>query len=127
MRLAEGIRKLGFCKWHERELFSAFAWMALALLGAIVAFTGLEALWSSRGWPDYAKSAFVLAGAGVICIAALQRFVTGLAHAQQVGAQAMCGQCETFGQLQVLDEARDHSWVRVRCRRCEHAWVIDDA
>ncbi len=124
MGLAEGIRKHGFRSWHERELLGSFAWMTLLVLAAIVAFAALEALITTQAWGDRAKSALVIAGAGAVGVVAMHRFLQQLAYAMKTSSQATCQQCETFGHLAVVAEERAATWVRVRCRKCNHEWVI---
>ena len=124
MGLAEGIRKHGFRSWHERELLGGFAWMILLVLAAIVAFGALEALITAPAWGDRAKSALVITGAGAVSVVSMQRFLQQLAGAMKASSQATCGQCATFGHLAVAAEDRAATWVRVRCRKCGHEWVI---
>lgn len=124
MDLAEGIRKHGFRSWHERELLGSFAWMILLVLAAIVAFAALEALITAQDWGDRARSAFVITGAGAVGVVSMHRFLQQLAFAMKASSQAACSQCETFGHLAVVAEDRDATWVRVRCRKCSHEWVI---
>lgn len=126
MGLAKGIRKLGFVSWHERVLLASHGWLVLTLLSSIVAFAALEALMNSEAWTAQAKSAFVILAAGAVCVVTLHRFLQQLAHAQKASSQAVCAECEVFGQLAVVAEDRAETWVRVRCRNCSHEWVMDD-
>lgn len=125
--LADGIRKHGFCAWHERALLRSFAWLVVTLLGAIMAFAAFESMLNSSGLTAQAINALMSLAAGFVGILALQRFLYGLARAQRAGSQALCPQCGAFGRLTVIAESRAETWVRVRCRGCEHEWVMDDA
>lgn len=127
MRLAQGIRKLGFIGWHERELLGSHGWLVITLLSAIVAFAALEGLMNSGEWLAQAKNALVIMASGALCVVSLHRFLYRLALAQKASSQAICTQCEVFGRLAVVSEDRAETWVRVRCRDCGHEWVIDDA
>lgn len=127
MRLAEGIRKLGFITWHERELISGHGWLVLTLLSGVGAFAALEVMLGSDDWLVKAKYALGFLAAGAVGAAALYRFLYRLGHAQKTSAQAVCEKCRTFGRLAVVVEDRDETWVRVRCKNCGHEWVMDDA
>lgn len=127
MRLAEGIRKLGFITWHERELLIGHGWLVLTLLSGVVAFAALEVLLGSDDLLAQAKFALGFLAAGAVGTIALYRFLHRLGHAQKTSAQAICAQCEAFGRLAVVTEDRDEPWVRVRCKSCGYEWVMDDA
>ena len=126
MRLAEGIRKLGFITWHERELLIGHGWLVLTLLSGVVAFAALEVLLGSDDLLAQAKYALGFLAAGAVGTVALYRFLYRLGHAQKTSAQAICEKCKTFGRFAVVAEDRDETWVRVRCKRCAHEWVMDD-
>jgi hypothetical protein len=126
MGLADGIRKRGFCAWHERELLLSHGWLVLTLLCGVLAFAALESMLNSQGWIDQAIYALLGMVAGAGGLLALNRFLSGLARAQRASSQAVCKQCETFGRLLVVAEDRAQTWVRVRCRNCAHEWAIDD-
>jgi len=126
MKIADGIRKYGFSAWHERMLLSGHGWLVVSIVSAVFAFGALEALLKGGDWLVMLTNALVAAGLGLVTIVSLHRFLRHLARAQKISSQATCPECETFGRLQVVTEDRMHSWVRVRCRKCAHEWVIDD-
>ena len=82
MKLAEGIRKVGFRKWYERELLTGHAHLALLLMCVLGLMTALEA--SSR----YTSAADRLTDlvAVLVCAAAgvwtLRRYLFLLARAE---------------------------------------------
>ena len=125
MGMADGIRKHGFCSWHERLLFGSFAWLALVLLCGVAALGALEVLIGASRWSHGAASAVVILASGAVGIVALQRFASGLLQAQVAASQAICGQCQVFGRLAIVAEERDGAWLRVRCRGCGHEWVME--
>lgn len=127
MRLAEGIRRHGFRSWHERELLLTHGWLALALVFAVVAFGALERLLDGSAWPGAARSFVVMLAAGAALFVTLRRFILGMARTQSTGSQALCSGCGEFGRLEVLSEDDSGRHVRVRCRGCAHAWLIEDA
>ncbi len=126
MKLADGIRKHGFCSWHERELLLSHGWLVLTLLLGFLAFGSLEVILSGAGGLVLLRTTVLMLAAGAGVIVTLHRFLLGLARAQKTSSQAVCSQCEAFGRLQVIAEDREHTWVRVRCRGCGHEWVIED-
>lgn len=126
MKIADGIRKHGFSAWHERMLLSGHGWLLVSIVSAVFAFGALEALLKGGDWPVMTTNALVFAGLGPVTILSLHRFLRHLVRAQKISSQATCAECETFGQLGVVTEDRAHRWVRVRCRKCAHEWVIED-
>jgi hypothetical protein len=125
MGVADGIRKLGFCAWHERILLVSFGWLVVLLLTGVAAFGALEGLINARSWGGRASSTAIIAASGAFGIVALHRFLAGLVLAMAASSQAACTQCEVFGRLAVLAADDADTWVRVRCRGCAHEWVIE--
>jgi len=126
MGLAEGIRKRGFNRWHERELMVCHGWLVVALLCAVIAFAALESLLQHQSLSAQALRGLVALGAGAASLWALPRFLAGLVRAQRASSQATCAECGTFGRLAVVTEGRDANWVKVCCRQCSHEWVIEE-
>lgn len=125
MKLAEGIRRLGFRKWYERELLQSHAHLVLTFLCIIGVFAALEALTHYRSLADQAADLATLllsAGAGLW---ALRRYLYLLSHAEAVAHQAECPQCKTYGRLELLASDATGDTVQVRCRHCTHVWRID--
>lgn len=126
MKLAEGIRKHGFCTWYERVLLASHGWLVLAIIFALVAFGALETLVQSSHFLAQAKSAIVILASGAAGMVTLHRFLSQLARAQKVSSQAGCSECGQFGRFRMLAEDRAGTWVRVRCHECGNEWAIDD-
>ncbi len=125
MRLADGIRKLGFRKWYERELLQSHGHMALTLLCTIGIMGALEASSGSRSQGDRITDMLTMllcAGAGLW---SLRRYLYLLAHAEAIANQADCPECGTYARLRLV--GTDGSRVRVGCRQCSHEWLIDDS
>jgi ABC-type nickel/cobalt efflux system permease component RcnA len=122
MKLADGIRKLGFRKWYERELLTGHAHLALLLMCVLGLMTALEA--SSR----YTSAADRLTDlvAVLVCAAAgvwtLRRYLFLLARAEAIAHQADCPHCGAYGRLTC--QAEHEEAVDVRCRQCGHDWTI---
>jgi membrane protein implicated in regulation of membrane protease activity len=126
MNIADGIRKHGLSAWYERMLLIGHGWLVVSIVSAVFAFGAFEALLQGGEWLALVSNALIAAALGVVTILSLHRFLRHLARAQKISSQATCPDCATFGQLSVVTESRAHSWVRVRCRKCAHEWVIDD-
>lgn len=125
MKLADGLQKVGFRKWYERELLQGHAHLALAFLCLVGIFAAFEALLRFRGPLDQAvdvAAILICTGAGLW---ALRRYVYLLGHAEFAANQAECGGCGTYGRLKLLDKSLDGNSVQVRCHKCSHEWRID--
>ncbi len=131
--LAEGIRRLGFRKWYERELLSSHAHMALAVLAAVALLASFEAFNGASRADKILNTVFVVVSAG-ITLWALQRYTYLLMHAEELANQANCPRCEAYGQLRLSqrpprsvgpgDGAR--RLVPVCCKRCDFEWDLED-
>lgn len=129
---AEGIRRLGFRRWYERELIEGHAWLVTGFLSLIVVAVCLEQIDWRRPVQEAASILYIVAGV-LLCLFSLRRYSRILIRAECLGGQSTCAQCSTYGVLQVLDAGApadaEHSaemgWLRVSCRRCGHQWRIE--
>ena len=137
MTPAEGIAKLGFRRWYERELIAGHLYFISCFLSLILIFACLEQI-------DWRGSVFQVAfmlGAlglgGVVCAGSLRRYGFLLARAECFGAQSNCDRCSSYGVLKVIEagvaaaggsvvSAADNTWIRVQCKKCGHEWRIDN-
>jgi ABC-type nickel/cobalt efflux system permease component RcnA len=125
MRLADGISRLGFRKWYERELLQSHGHMALTFLCAVGIVGALEAASNARSPADRATDLLTMllcAGAGLW---SLRRYLYLLSHAEAIAHQADCPQCGTYARLRLV--GTEGSRVLVGCRQCGHEWPIDDS
>lgn len=128
--LAEGIRRLGFRKWYERELLSSHAHMALAVLAAVAMLASFEAFDGANRSEKILNTVFVVVTAAV-ALWALQRYTYLLMHAEEVANQANCPRCHAYGQLRlserpVRSDSESRRLVPVCCKRCGFEWDLDD-
>lgn len=121
--LAEGIRKVGFRKWYERELLSSHAHMLLAFLCVIALMASLEAFQGASTGQKLADVGFVIVSAA-IGLWALRRYLYLLMHAEEVANQANCPKCTAYGRLTLVEEDRRNGDARVSCKKCAHTWTI---
>jgi len=124
VRLPDALRKHGFRKWYERELFSSHAHMLLMFLCTIGLLATFEVYSKSATVTDKAVDVLAVILFTLVGIWSLRRYLYLLMHAEQVANQAVCGQCDTYGRFTLVDEDRLGSQVRVRCKKCQHEWPI---
>ncbi len=121
MRVADGIRKLGFRKWYEGRLLRGHGHMALTFLCTIGILGALESASDARGSERLADLALALA-----CTAAgvwsLRRYLFLLSHAEAVAHQAECTGCGTYARLTLVRATPDGACVR--CKACGREWDI---
>jgi ABC-type nickel/cobalt efflux system permease component RcnA len=127
--LADGIRRVGFRKWYERELLSSHAHMALALISAVAMMASFEAFRGASAAEKLVNTVFVVVCAA-IALWSLRRYLFLLMHAEEMANQANCTQCQAYGLLQLQDPQDrrnpDGLLVPVCCKRCGFRWNLED-
>jgi hypothetical protein len=121
--LADGVRRVGFRKWYERELLSSHAHMVLAFLAMIALLGSFEAMRGAALGDQLLNLLGVLASAS-IGIWALRRYLFLLMRAEDVANQASCGDCGTYGRFRVVGEHPQSQETLVCCLKCQHNWTI---
>jgi hypothetical protein len=133
MSPSDGIRKLGFRRWYERQLIESHAYFVTCFLCLIVVVASLEGF-SFRG--DSVKPLITLMtvfAAGAVGVGALKRYKSLLDRAEHIAEHCTCERCATYGRLLVLGANKDLTpaaqsnspWMRVQCRKCGHQWLIE--
>lgn len=124
VKLAEGIRRLGFRKWYERELLQSHAMLALCFLCMIGVFAAFEAFRSVETTLDRAIDVIAV----LVCVAvglwSLRRYLFLLGHAEAMANQADCPHCKEYARFNLM--AHNGQTLRVRCKKCEHEWEISE-
>jgi len=123
LRLAEGIRRVGFRKWYERELLSSHAHMLLAFLCVIALMASMEAFRDGSTGEKLLDAAFCVVS-GSVGLWALRRYLFLLMHAEELANQATCPHCQTYGSLTLLQEDRRNGQALVCCKKCAHEWTM---
>jgi ABC-type nickel/cobalt efflux system permease component RcnA len=127
--LEDGIRRVGFRKWYERELLSSHAHMALALIAAVAMMASFEAFHGATTGEKLMNTAFVLVCAA-IALWAMRRYLYLLMHAEEMANQANCGQCQAYGLLKLQEETTrlrpTPHLVPVCCKRCGFRWTLEE-
>ena len=126
MQLTEGIRRLGFRKWYERELLNSHAHMALTFICGVGLLAAFEAAALFRSWSDQLIDALAILALGAIGLWALRKYLYLLMHAESVANQANCPQCGVYARFSLVEHASAGSGVDVSCRACAHQWSIKE-
>jgi len=125
MQLVDGIRRLGFRKWYERELLESHAHLALTIVCAVALIGAVEATELFSGWLDRLVDALaVLVSAGV-GLWALRRYLNLLMHAEHAANQADCPHCGVYARFTLVEVRPASQTVIVCCRNCSHQWSIE--
>lgn len=138
MELAEGIRKIGFARWYERQLMEAHLYLVTTFLCLILLTACLEGF-SSRapGLEPVIRLIGICAGC-CVGVWAVRRYGAILGVAESAAGQSVCKKCASYGRLEVIGAGllaprlrgeigpgRAESPVAVRCRKCGHEWMIE--
>ena len=139
MDTADRIRKLGFRKWHERELLKGHGYLAICFLGFIMVTASLEvyARRESLLWLVMALALGLIGGwVSLTGWAYYRRIMVVTGH---VSDHAVCARCEASGKFDVLSAEpalqqpeepgtvtadNREGWMKVRCRKCGNEWTI---
>lgn len=136
MELAEGIKKIGFRRWYERQLIESHLYLVSWFLCLIMVLACLEGFsYRAPGWEPLLRLAAMIGG-GAICLWSLARYSAMLDLAAHAAERSICGKCAAYGLLDVtgarvrLAEADEDagpapSALGVRCRKCGHEWTIE--
>jgi hypothetical protein len=138
MTSADGIRKLGFRRWYERQLIESHVYLVTAFLSFILVMACLEAF-NARGSGSRSLLLILLVlGAGALCMVALNRYLTMLGRAGRLAEKSVCNRCGVYGLLEVVgsgtapdtmdpDPQSGGEILRVECRKCGNRWTIGAA
>ena len=134
MELSEGIRKLGFQRWYERQLLESHFYLVTAFLCLVLVMACLEGFrFHAPGLEPLLRLTVMFAG-GAIGVASLNRYFRMLRLALHAANRSVCGKCGTHGILEVTNVragARDGEAdticapTGVRCRKCGHEWTME--
>ena len=123
MPVAASIRKLGFRRWHERQLIEAHASLVTAFLCVIVIAVCLDQLhWRDAGFKPLLMLALIVAGVA-LCFKTVTFYFKMLFRAEHFAQQAQCGDCKTYGVIEVLASPGEDT-LQVRCKKCSHEWTM---
>ena len=107
MTTADQIRRIGFRRWYERQLFQSHAYLVVAFIALILLLAAFEGLDLAKRSPEFYLMVLVIAsGAGVFTVIAWRRFRALLGRAEMFASGATCPECTTWGRFEVLAEER---------------------
>jgi len=132
MELAEGIRRIGFRRWHERQLLQSHLYLVSALLCLIAVLAAVEGF-ASRNFSLTFFMGLLLITAGTGAgVWAFGRYVRMMVTAQYVADRSVCSRCKTYGVLEAPGSSRHAPSSEleivptpVRCRICGNEWTIE--
>jgi hypothetical protein len=138
MGLSEGIRRVGFRRWYERQLIESHIYLVSWFLCLIMVLACLEGFsFRAPGWEPVWRLAAMIAGTA-LSLWSIRRYFAELGFAEHAARRSTCVQCASYGLLEVAGEkelsrrtARGESAgrapppVAVRCRKCGNEWIID--
>ena len=137
MELAEGIRKLGFRRWYERQLIEGHFYLISGFMCMIMVAASVEELnFRTPTWETVLRFGAMLGGV-VVCLWTVRRYFTMLGIAEYAAERSVCEKCATYHGLdlssvrvsraEMQEEAGEGVLpaVGVRCRKCGHEWTIE--
>jgi hypothetical protein len=125
MHLAEGLQRLGFRKWYERQLLQSHAHLVLTIFSTLGLMGALEAASKFHSWQDQLTDALALLASAAIGLWSLRRYLYLLKHAEYVAHQARCPACQTYARFTLVGSPQAGQPISVCCRQCQHRWTIE--
>jgi hypothetical protein len=130
MPLDEAIRKRGFRRWYERQLYQGHAHLITGFLSLIMMALALEMI-EFRGSAAglIALVSIAIVGCG-LCLFTWRQFTWLLFRAEYLAERATCAGCGEYARFDVVaskdaPESLTGCTLDVRCRKCSHSWTID--
>lgn len=133
MTPADGIAKLGFRRWYERQLIESHAYLVTGVLCTIVIAASLEGFSLRAANAATISHLAIMFAAGAVGFESFKRYIALLIRAEHIAEHSVCTSCSTYGRLRVLgsgggriaSDPGEAAWMRVACRKCGHQWLID--
>ncbi len=127
---AQGIARLGFRTWYERQLIESHVYFITGFLCAVLIMALMEDLNLRRPEPLSLTSLAMIMVALLIGALAIHRYLRMLGRAEMLAEQCVCPGCAIYGLIRVLEagvvEADEHpQWIRVSCKKCDRQWRIE--
>ena len=133
MSPADGISKLGFRRWYERQLIESHAYLVTGFLCLILIAASFEGFSIREASASTFTTLATMFAAGIVGFGALKRYIDVLQRAEHIAEHSVCTSCSTYGRLTIVGASREPAaadelspgWMRVACRKCGHQWLID--
>lgn len=129
MLLDEAIRKRGFRRWYEQQLYESHAYLVTGLFALIMMAIAMEGIEFRHSIAGLLLLLVIAAAGGTLCVYAWGRFHRLLARAEHYAGQAHCPGCNTYGKFGIVStrhapDALEGCVLLVRCRKCDREWTI---
>lgn len=129
MRLDEAIRRDGFRRWYERQLYEGHAYLVTGFLALIMMAVALEVIEFRNSVAGFVALVAIGAAGGALCVFAWRRFTALLSLAEYVAERAVCPACRVYARFTIerSDDAPESvcgCTLAVRCRPCGQRWTI---
>lgn len=110
-----------FKNWHEKQLYTSFAWLVSCLMCGFLFATVVEYVAKYASGIFTIISLVALYGIGIAAIELFRRFWMKFSFTQYCASSATCENCGSYG----LFKVRTDTWpIYARCQKCDHQWVI---
>ena len=140
MEPVTSIRRLGFRRWYERQLFVSHLSLTTCLLCGILIAAFLEEGFVLEFSGSSVLRLGIVFAAGAGGWHAWRRYITVLERAERYGERSTCPDCRTYARFDIVHSGIDTipgpaatavapleaAWLRVRCRKCGAAWRMPD-
>jgi hypothetical protein len=119
------LRRYGFRKWYERQLIDGHLSLVTCVLCMVLVAVLLEDLDFSAGIAKAVTELATIFASGLVAWFAWRRYGDVMSRAEYFGSQSVCGQCREYARFEITGASDDgDTWVRVRCRKCAHEWML---
>lgn len=127
---AQGIARLGFRTWYERQLIEGHVWFVTGFMCAVVIMALMEELNLRRPEPMSLTSLGMILVATLVGMVSMRRYMRMLSRAEMLAEQCVCPGCAAYGMIRVLDMGvaetdEDAQWMRVSCKKCDRQWRVE--
>jgi len=120
MEPSDGIARLGFRKWYERQLVEGHLCLVTCVLSMLLVATLVEMLPFRGSAGALVGSGALVCACGAAALVAWQRYRAVMEVAERLAEHSTCPGCGTYARFRLVDGA-----MQVRCRRCAHEWRLD--
>jgi hypothetical protein len=127
---AQGIARLGFRTWYERQLIESHVYFITGFLCAVLIMALMEELNLRRPEPMSLASLAMIVVALLFGAVAIHRYLRLLGRAEMLAEQCVCPGCAVYGLIRVLDmgvveTGERPQWMRVSCKKCDRQWRME--
>jgi hypothetical protein len=127
---AQGIARLGFRIWYERQLIEGHVWFVTGFLCAVLIMALMEELNLRGPGPLSFQTLAIIVAASWLGIVAIRRYIRMLGRAESLAEQCVCPACASYGLIRVLEagvtESDEHpQQMRVSCKKCDRQWCVE--